>query len=242
MSAPQENRGGYPVASPADIAAAASHRPTAILFDWDNTLIDSWGVIHAAMNQTLEAMERPLWTRAETEGRVRASLRDGFPLMFGDRWKEAEQIFYAAFDAMHLAHLTPLPGAAELIRELADAGYYLGVVSNKRGNYLRLEAERLGWNSHFRQLAGAGDAVRDKPAREHIEHALRLGTADPGPTPGPEVWFVGDADIDMVCARNAGCRAVLIRATPPEVGEFGRTPPDLHFRDIPSFAEYLRKT
>ena len=60
--------------------------PRAILFDWDNTLVESWGVIHEAMNLTLAAMGHPRWTREDTEARVRASLRDSFPLLFGERY------------------------------------------------------------------------------------------------------------------------------------------------------------
>jgi phosphoglycolate phosphatase len=215
-------------------------RPTAVLFDWDNTLVDSWAVIHAALNETFTAMEHPNWTRAETEARVRGSLRDTFPGMFGPRWQDAEKIFYDAFGRMHIEQLTPLPGAAELLRELAEAGIYLGVVSNKRGHFLRREAEHLGWHRHFRQLAGAGDAARDKPAREHVDHALGLGTATSGPLAGPDVWFVGDADIDMVCARNAGCRAILVRAHPPTAEELAAAAPDLHFPDLAALAAHLR--
>lgn len=215
-------------------------RPTAVLFDWDNTLIDSWAVIHAALNETFTAMDHPHWTREETEARVRGSLRDTFPTMFGGRWQDAEKVFYDAFGRMHLEQLTPLPGAEDLLRDLDDAGTYLGVVSNKRGNFLRLEAERLGWNRHFRQLAGAGDAARDKPCREHVDHALGLGTAHAGPAAGPDVWFVGDADIDIVCARNAGCRAILVRAQAPTVEELAVAAPDLHFPDLAALATHLK--
>jgi phosphoglycolate phosphatase len=215
-------------------------RPRAILFDWDNTLVDSWTVIHAALNETFTAMDHPNWTREETEARVRGSLRDTFPQMFGTRWQDAERIFYDAFGRMHLEQLTPLPGAAELLRELADAGIYLGVVSNKRGKFLRLEAERLGWHAHFARLAGAGDCARDKPHRDHVDHALGRGTASPGPAAGRDVWFVGDADIDMVCAKNAGCHAVLVRPSAPVVGEFLEASPDLHFADLGQLAEHWR--
>jgi phosphoglycolate phosphatase len=221
--------------------AVSPPRPTAVLFDWDNTLVDSWAVIHAALNETFSAMGHPSWTREETEARVRGSLRDTFPSMFGDRWQEAERIFYEAFARMHLEQLTPLPGAAELLHELASAGVYLGVVSNKRGHFLRLEAERLGWHNHFRCLAGAGDCARDKPHRDHIDHALGLGTANPGPTAGRDVWFVGDADIDMVCAKNAGCHAVLVRPSAPITGEFHQATPDLYFADLAALAAHLRR-
>ncbi|MDQ7248014.1 HAD family hydrolase [Dongia sedimenti] len=221
--------------------SAALSRPSAVLFDWDNTLVDSWAVIHAALNETFTAMDHPNWTRAETEARVRGSLRDTFPGMFGARWQDAEKTFYDAFGRLHLENLTPLPGAAELLRQLAEAGAYLGVVSNKRGHFLRLEAEHLGWDRYFNQLAGAGDAARDKPCREHVDLALGLGSGKAGPAAGPDVWFVGDADIDIVCARNAGCRAILVRAQPPTEEEMAVAAPDLHFPDLSALAEHLRR-
>lgn len=210
--------------------------PRAILFDWDNTLVESWGVIHEAMNLTLDAMGYGHWTRAETEQRVRASLRDSFPTMFGVRWREAEQIFYSSFSAMHLKHLRALPGANEMLAHLADTErLYLGVISNKRGEYLRREAEHLGWTGYFRALAGAGDAARDKPAIEHVR--LALGDL----AGGADVWLVGDADIDLMCARNAGCTPVLMRPTAPAVGEFQGHEPALYFPDCAGLLAYLRQ-
>ena len=34
--------------------------PRAILFDWDNTLVDSWATIHEALNFVMAAMEAHL--------------------------------------------------------------------------------------------------------------------------------------------------------------------------------------
>ena len=72
-------------------------RPRAIIFDWDNTLVDSWGTIHDALNFLMAAMEKPLWTIEETRERVRLSLRDAFPALFGERWEEARQIYLDRF-------------------------------------------------------------------------------------------------------------------------------------------------
>jgi phosphoglycolate phosphatase len=209
--------------------------PRAILFDWDNTLVASWGVIHEAMNLTLAAMAHPLWTREETETRVRASLRDTFPAMFGDRWRDAERVFYNSFAAIHLQHLRALPGAGEMLADLAGKGLYLGVVSNKRGEYLRREADHLGWTGHFRALAGAGDAARDKPAIEHVK--LALGDL----ACGADVWLVGDADIDLKCATIAGCTPVLMRSAAPAAGEFPGHEPALYFPDCAGLLAYLRQ-
>ena len=211
-------------------------RPRAILFDWDNTLVESWGVIHHALNRTMRAMGHPEWSREETEQRVRASLRDTFPGMFGDRWKEAEQVFYDSFEAIHLEHLRPAVGAAEMLGQLAaDRDVYLGIISNKRGEFLRKEVAHLGWGAHFRTVAGAGDAARDKPAIDHVHYALGEFAI------GADVWLVGDADIDLKCAHNAGCTPVLLRASAPAAGEFQGHEPALYFADCAGLLAYLRQ-
>jgi phosphoglycolate phosphatase len=180
--------GGMPVA------------PRAILFDWDNTLVDNWPAVHEALNTTFTAMGHETWTLAETRARVRKSLRDTFPEMFGERWTDARKIFYDRFAAVHLDFLDPFPGTGEGLAWLADAGLYLGVVSNKTGPYLREEAARLGWDGYFGQVVGATDAVRDKPDPAPVYMALEGS----GLAAGTDVWFVGDGAVDVECAVNAG--------------------------------------
>ena len=43
-----------------------------------------------------------------------------------------------------------------------------------------------------------------------------------------QVWFLGDTDIDISCALNAGCKAILIRAEEPLAQEFLQEKPDLY--------------
>ncbi len=211
-------------------------RPRALLFDWDNTLVDTWPAIHHALNVTLTAMGRPAWSYEETKLRVRASARDSFPALFGARAEEAMEIFYGSFEASHLEQLRERDGASELLRGLTAAGrYWMGVVSNKRGDILRREAEHLAWNGYFGRIVGATDAARDKPAVEPVELALE-GSGVPR---GGEVWFVGDTDIDMLCAANTGCVSVLLRPEPPGDGEFGDNCPRIHVKCCAALAELL---
>jgi len=177
-----------------------------VLFDWDNTLVDNWAVVRAALNHTLVAFGREPWTVEETRRRVARSARDSFPALFGARWEEARALFYETFAATHLDSLSPRAGAAAMLYSLSAAGLYLAVVSNKRGDFLRQEAQHLGWQRYFAALVGAMDAREDKPALAPVELALEAS----GIAPGPAVWFVGDAAIDIECARNAGCTAILV--------------------------------
>jgi len=210
--------------------------PAAFVFDWDNTLVDNWRSIHAALNATFDAMGHPRWSLVETKARVRASLRDSFPAMFGDRWLEARDIFYARFRADHLATLSAMPRAGEVLQQLAEDGYYLAVVSNKQGDLLRAEAARLGWDRRLGGIVGAGDAARDKPAPDPVDRALA-----PGPhRSGPAVWFVGDAAIDMACARAAGCTGILVGDSEPNPAAYADFPPAAKIDDLNSLAVLVR--
>lgn len=192
-------------------AAAVVGRPRAILFDWDNTLVDNWPVITAALNETFQAMGHPRrWSVDEARARVVRSLRDSFPPLFGPRWEEARDYFYAAFEARHLEALTPLPGAQDLLVQLSGMQVPAALVSNKTGRFLRAEVAHLGWGGFFIAQIGAQDAERDKPDPAPVHLAL----AGTGIAPGPDVWFVGDTAADMDCARASGCRAVLVWADP----------------------------
>ena len=205
--------------------SAPLRRPQAIIFDWDNTLVDSWALIQAAMNVTLTAMGHAPWDMDETKRRVAHSAKNAFPALFADRWEEARDIFYHEYEAQHLERLTPLPGTAAMVEELYNRGLYLAVVSNKQGRLLREEAARLGWDRWFRRLVGATDAAHDKPSPAPVHLALEE-IASIGEAP---IWFVGDAEIDMECARNSGCIPVLLRAESRRSGEFSRFAPEIHF-------------
>ena len=220
--------------SSAPLETAGLKRPRAIIFDWDNTLVDSWGTIHDALNFLMEAMAQPSWTMAQTRERVRLSLRESFPRIFGERWEEAQRIYLDRFRAIHLERLSPLPGRADMLRVLA-AGHYLAVVSNKTGAVLRNEAAHLGWSSLFGSIVGAGDAHTDKPHCAPVELALQPS----GIQPGPDVWFVGDTAVDMECALASGCIPVLL-GEPESDDEFARFPPLLTVADTAALFRALQ--
>lgn len=209
-------------------------RPDAILFDWDNTLVDGWAAIQAGLNAAFRAFGLPEWTHEQVLANVRRSLRESFPELFGAEWERAREIFYAAVRATHLQVLKPMPGAIEAVRAAASLGP-AGVVSNKQGPLLRAEAAHLGWAPHFASLVGAGDAEADKPDPAAILLALRpIGIA-----PSRAVWYVGDTALDMQAARRAGCLAVLVGDAAHDGGVTNASP-DIAFRGAHDLAATLR--
>jgi phosphoglycolate phosphatase len=195
--------------------------PTALIYDWDNTLVDGWAAIAAALNVAFRAFDKPLWTVEDTKNRVRVALRESFPVMFGAEWERARDIFYTAFREGHLDHVTPMPGVAEALA--AAAAWPQGVVSNKAGPYLRREVAHLGWDGFFGAVIGAGDASADKPSGAPILLALERMRL----TPSKSIWYVGDTALDMQAARAAGVTAVLIGDANHD-GGVDHAAPDIH--------------
>jgi phosphoglycolate phosphatase len=197
-------------------------RPSVLLYDWDNTLIDGWAAITAALNATFTAFGHALWTVEDTRNRVRVSLRESFPVMFGDRWEYARDIFYETLTHQHLDHVRPMPGVPEVLE--AGLGWPQGVVSNKAGAFLRREVIHLGWSRFFGPVIGAGDATLDKPdpAPIHLALSQLCRAAD------QTVWYMGDTALDMQAARAAGVTAVLVGNADHD-GGVERAAPHIHF-------------
>lgn len=209
-------------------------RPDAILFDWDNTLVDGWAAITEGLAATFVAFGMPVWTEADVKARVRHSLRESFPALFGAEWERARDIFYAGVKARHLEVLRPMPGAQTLVR-VASGLVPCAVVSNKQGALLRAEAAHLGWAAHFAALVGAGDAAADKPDPA----PMRMALAPCGVPPGATVWYVGDTTLDMEAARRAGFCAVLLGDAAHD-GGIAAASPDAAFPDGHALAAWLR--
>ena len=210
-------------------------KPNAIIFDWDNTLIDSWPTILDSLNTTFKAFNMKPWTMNEAKIRVAKSMRNSFPALFGDNWRDAGEIFYKRYAMIHVSKLRPLAGAESLLKTLTEKNIHLSVVSNKNGEYLRSEANHLGWNRYFSNLIGAMDAEKDKPDPEPVDMALKSS----GIEKGTNVWFVGDSSIDLECAYNAGLTGILIRKKNPSLEEMRNYPPAGYFQNCDALCKFV---
>lgn len=205
--------------------------PSAILFDWDNTLVSSWGVIQYAINQTMAHFGEPLWTLDEVKERAHESAREAFPKLFGRRSDEALTIFYDAYQGQGQEHIRLFDGTLPLLRALTTQGIPLGVVSNKRFDNLRREVEHFGLSDFFGAVVGANEAPSDKPAPDPIFLALKhLGIA-----PSTTVWFVGDTIVDYLAAKAAGCYSIMVGSPPQNFG-------NMWLDDISGLSTFLSHT
>ncbi len=180
-------------------------KPTAILFDWDNTLVDTWPLIHQSLHATMEKWGQVPWSFDEVKQKVGKSMRDSFPEMFGETWEEAGEFYLQTYRAFPMSELNLLDGALEMLELLQQSPVKVGLVSNKMGESLRREVQQKDLGKYFDVLVGAGDAKRDKPYSDPAELALeKLGLAM-----DKNVWFIGDTITDLGCANAGGMSAIL---------------------------------
>jgi len=181
-------------------------KPKAVIFDWDNTLVDTWPLIQNAIDTTMIHMGLEPWGLEKVRDNVHKSMRESFPEIFGQDWQKAGEIYKNSYRSTHLEKIELLPNALNLINALEAKGILQIVVSNKIGVTLRKEAAKIGVDKKFFSLIGAGDASCDKPSTEPVELALMGTGLDPKKD---EIWFVGDTIADVECAYNACCRPIV---------------------------------
>ncbi len=181
-------------------------KPKAVIFDWDNTLVDTWPLIHEAINETMRAMKKDEWSLTKVKDNIHKAMRDSFPEIFGDEWQKAGEIYVNTYRSINLDKLEFLPEALNLINKLHEKNIVQFVVSNKMGATLRREAKRLNVDDKFFALIGSTDAKADKPEVAPVELALNGSNLN---LQNDEIWFVGDTIADVSCAYNANCTPII---------------------------------
>jgi putative hydrolase of the HAD superfamily len=110
----------------------------------------------------------------------------------------------------HFDHYAPqdvvFADAFDVLRTLHEAGYILGLVSNRSGE-LENAAEHYGLRQYFRFCLSGGQAHSFKPDAGIFQQALSLA----GNVPPRQALYIGDNYFaDIVGALNVGMDALLI--------------------------------
>ena len=196
----------------------------ALFFDLDGTLADTVPPLLDCYRHTLRtargrALPDRLWL--EQVGRpLRDSLRE-----FTDDPEEAlllQETYVSHQRAVHDEMVRPLPGAVEVVGELAARGIPLGVVTSKRREMALRTLAVCGLEGAFGIVVTADEVVRGKPDPEPVRRALE---AFPEARPAGAV-FVGDSPYDVAAGRAAGVRTVAVTTGPFDAARLAREEPD----------------
>ena len=180
--------------------------PRAVFWDWDGTLADSYGFLNDAHNFTLEALGFAPFKEGEYRnyfGKPRETL---YPAIYKDKCDEAMVVFQGyVLENSHKIQV--LPDSRAVLELLHQKNIPMGIVSNKKANLIEKELKYLGWDKYFKVVIGSGDARADKPSGA----PLLLALENSGITDGfDDVWYVGDTENDLACAKEVGCHAIFL--------------------------------
>jgi len=214
-------------------------RPKAVLFDWDETLVDTFPTVHKAMNETFIAMQhQSQWTLQQTKDSIHHPAVVYFPEIFGDQHQAALETFTKAYQANHLQELQPMPWAENVLKTLQSHKIPIGIITNKRRFILEPELDLLKWRPFFvtEAIIAASEAGPNKPAADPVNKALAAMNI----SASPDVWVVGDKLNDAISGQNAGTSSVFLGAEHPEIpANFGQLP-HAHAVDLDNFLSDLK--
>lgn len=179
----------------------------AVLFDLDGTLLDTLGDLRLGVNVVLERHGYPTRTLEEIRCFVGNGARQLMRLALpeGTAAEELEAILkeYLDWYAVNFCvKAAPYAGVKAVVEELAQKGVKVAIVSNKPD----ATTKKLG-EMFFPGLPAFGqrDDTPKKPAPEMVWKAMEtLGVT------AEEAVYVGDSEVDVATARNAGLPLVAV--------------------------------
>jgi haloacid dehalogenase superfamily, subfamily IA, variant 3 with third motif having DD or ED/haloacid dehalogenase superfamily, subfamily IA, variant 1 with third motif having Dx(3-4)D or Dx(3-4)E len=180
----------------------------AIIFDLDGTLLDTLEDLKDSLNVALNRKSLPERTLEE----VRQFVGNGIHKLIeravpeGTFEEVVEQVFQD-FRSYYLEHCEDktcaYPGIPELLEELERREISVAIVSNKADAAVRELAKT--YFPKVRVAIGEREGIARKPAPDSVFEAMRLlGVSE------EEALYVGDSDVDIATAKNAGLPCVSV--------------------------------
>lgn len=180
----------------------------ALIFDLDGTLIDSKQDLIRSVN----AMLRELGRGELAEETISGYIGHGAPQLvaraLGDGCTEAErqqalEFFLRYYETHKMDTTCAYPEVAETLEKLAKVP--MTVLTNKPVRISVRILDAMGLSQYFRAIYGGNSFETKKPDPLGARTILKELGAEPG-----EALLVGDSEVDVQTARNAGMMAAAV--------------------------------
>ena len=176
----------------------------AVIWDLDGTLLNTLDDLAASTNAALEGCGLPCLTTDEVRAYVGNGLHRLIELAVGEggaahpRFQQVYDGFVAHYGEHSKDNTAPYPGVMEALDALGAKGVKLAIVSNKI-DFAVKQLSRDYFGGRMQSSVGDDPSRRKKPAPDSVLEAMRqLGVT------AEETVYVGDSDVDVVTAHNAG--------------------------------------
>jgi phosphoglycolate phosphatase len=184
----------------------------AVVFDLDGTLVDTAPDLAAATNHVLARHGRRPVSVDEVRAMVgrgarklieRGFARTGEPVDMA-HMEDLYRLFIDHYRENIVAASRPFPGTVNVLERCREAGFVVGICTNKTEALSVMLIERLGLARHFGAIVGADTIGVAKPdPAPYRETVKRLGAE------GASV-MIGDSETDILTARAAGVPVIAV--------------------------------
>ncbi len=180
-----------------------------VIFDLDGTLLDTLGDLAQSVNHALRAHGLPERSSADIRNFLGNGIRNLVQQAAGkevasEKFEEVFQTFRSYYVEHCLDATCPYPGVLPLLAELKRRGVKMAIVSNKLHPAVQ-ELNEHFFKEYITSAVGESATVRRKPNPDAVLAALK----ELGSTP-EEAIYVGDSEVDLATAQNAGLPCALV--------------------------------
>ena len=180
-----------------------------VIFDLDGTLLNTLEDLRDSVNTALERYGLPTRTLEEVRCFVGNGLRNLMlqAVMDGESNPVFEELF-VFFKEYYKTHCNiktvPYDGILELMEELKKRNIKMAIVSNKVDAGVK-ELNEKHFAEFIEVAIGEREGISRKPAPDSVNEVIKILGAEKA-----QVLYVGDSDVDILTARNAGVRCISV--------------------------------
>ena len=205
---------------------------TALIFDWDGTLIDSAKLGLVAFEKTFGELGVP-FAHDVYEAKYSPNWYSTYEALGlpKEQWQIADDLWIR-----HYGEQSPelIEGVGETLLSLHRKGYQLGVVTSGTRSRVCREIENSVLANSFDVIVCNEDIVNKKPHPEGLELAMQ--TLKVGPA---QCAYVGDSPEDIEMGRSVNVVTIGVPSTYPTSGRMLSAKPDIYLERLAELLEYF---
>jgi 2-phosphoglycolate phosphatase len=201
---------------------SAKRRVSAVIFDLDGTLADTFPMIMGAFNAAVSPHTGKTYSDTEIISRFGipdpAMLRRELPQA---AWEEAVEVYHRHYEREH-GKVKKFAGVEEMLAQLKQRGIKMGLMTGKGRRSADITVRLLGWAKLFDAVVTGEDVKEQKPAPEGVLLAAKMMGVSP-----TDCAFIGDSPADVGAGQNAGMVTVVAGWHPVYLEEVRKMGPDV---------------
>lgn len=182
-----------------------------IIFDLDGTLVDSIEGLAVSMNKVLAARGYPEHSIGDYKTFVGNGIRKlvsrGLPESYRDQ--DTINVCYdnmlKVYQELYAVGMSTYQGIDIVLNELSEKGIRFAINTNKNQDMAEKVVSRFLNQWKFVKIMGAGAISSIKPDPEAAIHIATEAGVKPS-----ECIYIGDSEVDLKTAQNAGMHSILV--------------------------------